>query len=105
MAARLTAAPLLTALVVTEPFKRPVVVGCVVKVTVSDVVVAVVTVPAAPRVVNVTVLLAAVASKLLPLMIRVGALMARAATLAVTDGPDADVTVATWTGAPLLPPF
>jgi len=63
--------------------------------------VAAVTVPTALNVVNVTVLLAAVVEKLVPVRISVGALMARFAVLVVRVG--AATTVATCT-APVLPP-
>lgn len=69
-------------------------------VTVSDVVVAEATVPAAPLL-NVTVLLAAVGSNPKPLMVTLDASAARAAVLAVTTG----VTDATCTAAPLLTPL
>ena len=72
--------------------RLPVAVGCVEKVTVSRVAVAVVTVPTAPSL-KTTVLLAAVVAKLVPAMVRVGALIARLAVLKVTVG--AATTVAT----------
>ncbi len=92
-----TAVPLLTLSVVTTAVRLPAVVGLVENVTVSEVAVAVVTVPTAPSL-KVTVLLAAVVSKPKPLMVIVVALAARLAVLVVTTG----VTVATCTAAPLL---
>ena len=94
-----TAAPLLTLSVVTTAVKLPRLVGGLESVTVSDVAVAAVTVPAAPLL-SATVLLAAVASKPKPLMVSVVKLAATLAMLAVTTG----VTVATCTAAPLPAP-
>ena len=66
--------------------------GCVEKVTVNWVAVALVTVPTAPLL-KVTVLLAAVVSNPVPAMVRVGALIARLVVLRVTVG--AETMVAT----------
>ena len=85
---------------VTLAVRLPRVVGWVVKVTVSEVVVAAVTVPAAPSL-NATVLPAAVDEKFAPEMVTAGALTARFAVLIVTVG--AMAMVATCTG-PLDPP-
>src|SRR5262249_59553819 len=63
--------------VVTVAFKAPTPMGGVENVTVSSVSVAAVTVPAAPSVVNTTELFSATGSKSVPVMITVGALMAR----------------------------
>lgn len=71
--------------------------GLAAKVTVNEVAVAPVTVPVAPLL-NVTVLLAFVVSKPVPLIAIVDGLAARFATDAVTVG----LTVAIWTGVPLL---
>src|SRR5258708_7673062 len=92
-----TAAPLLTLLMVTAAVRLPAVAGLVENVTVSEVAVAAVTVPAAPLL-KTTVLWAAVGSKPNPLIVIVAALAARLAVLLVTTGP----TVATCTAAPLL---
>ena len=70
--------------------KLPAPAGFVLKVTVSAVVVAVVTVPTAPLL-RTTVLLALVGSKPKPLITTVAALAAKLAVLLVTEG----VTVAT----------
>lgn len=72
-------------------------VGLVLNVTVSDVVVAEVTVPTAPLL-KTTVLLEAVVSNPNPLMVSVVASASRLAELPVTTG----TTVETWTAAPLL---
>ena len=92
-----TAAPLARLLEVTTAVKLPIVVGFVLKVTVSDVAVAAVTVPAAPRL-NTTVLLAGVGSKPSPEMMTVAALGARFAKLLVRRG----TTAATCVAEPLL---
>src|SRR5437868_7950237 len=80
-----TAAPLLTPLVVTTAVRLPAVAGLVLNVTVSEVVVAAVTVPTAPSL-NVTVLFAAVGSNPKPLIVTVVALAASEVTLGVTTG-------------------
>ena len=72
-------------------------VGFVLKLTVSDVVVAAVTVPTAPLL-KTTVLLAAAVSKPNPLMESVVSSASRLAVLLVTTG----TTVETCTAAPLL---
>ena len=94
MLATCTAAPELPLpATVTMAVRLPRPVGTVVKVTVSCVAVAAVTLPTAPRVLKATVLLAGVVEKLVPLMVRVtavGALTARPAVLAVTVGAAAD---------------
>lgn len=92
-----TAAPLLTPLLVTIAVSSTGDVGFVLKVTVSRVVVAAVTVPAAPLL-NTTVLLAAEVSNPNPLMDRVVASASRLEVLLVTTG----TTVETCTAAPLL---
>lgn len=75
--------------------------GVLVKVTVSDVAVADVTVPVA-LLLKVTTLLAAVVLKFVPAMVIVVALAARLAVLAVTVGTDTlATTVATLTAVPL----
>ncbi len=82
-----TAAPLVTPLDVTTAVKLPAVVGLVVNVTVNEVAVAAVTVPAAPLLKE-TLLFAAVGLKALPAMVMVDALAARLDVLLVTtDGP------------------
>ena len=91
--------PLLTPFDVTTAVKSPTEVALVEKVTVTDVAVAAVTVPTAPKL-NATVLLPGVVSKPKPLMVTVAALAARFATLLVKTG----LTVATCTGDPLLTP-
>ena len=96
-----TAEPLLTVSVVTTAVKLPAVVGFVENVTVSAVAVAPVMVPTAPLLKLTVLLLAVVASKPKPLMIRVVALAVRLAVLLVTTG----ATVATWTAVPLLTPL
>ena len=88
-AATCTAVPLLTPLVVTMAVSGPALVGFVENVTVSEVAVAAVTVPAAPSL-KATVLTPA-GSKPKPLMVIVVALAARLLLLEVTTG----VTVAT----------
>lgn len=76
--------------------------GAVENVTVSDVAVALVTVPTAPLL-NVTTLLAAVVLKLVPAMVRVAVFAARLAVLAVTVGVvTLATTVATLTALPLV---
>lgn len=92
-----TAAPLLTLLLVTTAVKLPAVVGLVVNVTVNEVEVAAVTVPAAPLL-NVTVLLEAVGLKAVPAIVIVEALAARPVVLLVTTGR----TDAICTAVPLL---
>ncbi len=79
------AAPLLTEFVVTTAVSSPADVGLVENVTVSEVAVAAVTVPAAPLL-NTTLLLAAVALNPNPLMVTVLALAARFDVLVVTTG-------------------
>ena len=79
------ALPLVTELVVTTAVKLPSEVGFVVNRTVSEVAVAAVTLPTAPRL-NATVLFAKVESKPKPLMVTVSELKARLATLVVTMG-------------------
>lgn len=95
-----TAEPLITPPEVTMAVKLPADIGLVLKVTVSEVVVAAVTVPTAPLL-NETVLLAAVALKPVPLIVIVAAFAAKSAVELVTVG----ASVATWTGVPLLIPF
>jgi len=85
-----TAVPLLCEFVVTEAVKLPATVGLVLKVTVSLVVVALVTVPTAPLL-KVTVLLPATALKPTPLITTLFAVMVCAVVEAVTVG----TTVAT----------
>ena len=82
-----TAAPLLTPSVVTTAVRLPAAVGLVENVTVSEVVVAAVTVPTAPSL-KATVLLPAVVSKPKPLMVSVVALMPRLAVLLGHDRRD-----------------
>jgi len=78
---------------VTTALRLKVVMGCVLKVTVNCVGVAAVTVPAAPLLMA-TVLLPKVVSNPVPIMIIVGALMARFAALGVTVGAMAVTMVA-----------
>ena len=80
-----TAVPLALLLVVTMAVRLPVAVGLVEKVTMSEVAVAVVTVPTAPLL-KTTVLFAAVVSNPNPLMVIVDALAACASVLEVTTG-------------------
>jgi hypothetical protein len=80
-----TADPLLTPLDVTTAVKEPPARGLVVKVTVSDVAEADVTVPTA-LLLNVTTLFEAVVSKPKPLIVTVDALAARLLVLLVTAG-------------------
>jgi hypothetical protein len=70
---------------VTTALRLKVVMGCVLKVTVKLVGVAAVTIPAAPLL-KAMVLLAKVVSNPVPVMIIVGALMARFAALVITVG-------------------
>jgi hypothetical protein len=77
--------PLVPPKEVTTAVKLPVVLGCVEKVTVNWVAVALVTVPTA-LLLKVTVLLAAVVSNPVPAMVRVVALIARVLVLEVTIG-------------------
>jgi len=88
-----------TLFVVTVADKLPAVAGCVEKVTVSEVAVAAVTVPAAPLS-KATVLLLAVVSNPRPLIVIVVASAVRLSVLLVTAG----VTVATCTAEPLPTP-
>lgn len=83
----------------TTAVRLPAVVGFVEKVTVSEVVVAEVTVPTAPLS-KTTVLFAAVGSKLVPVIVTVVALAARLVAVAVTVGD----TVAIAVDALLKPP-
>lgn len=83
--ATLTAAPLLTVLVVTCAVRLPAAVGLVEKLTFSAVAVAEVTVPTAPLL-NVTELPDAVVLKPKPLMTMMDALAARLAVLLVITG-------------------
>ena len=94
-----TAAPLLTLLAITIAVRLPVALGCVLKVTVNWVAVALETVPTAPLL-KVTVLLAAVASNPVPAMVRVVALMARLLVFKVTVGADGIVPL--YSNAPML---
>ena len=80
-----SALPLVTELVVTTAVKLPSEVGLVVNRTVSEVAVALVTLPTAPRL-NETVLLAKTVSKPKPLMVTFSELKARLETLLVTTG-------------------
>lgn len=80
-----TAEPLITPPEVTMAVKLPADIGLVLKVTVSEVVVAAVTVPTAPLL-NETVLLAAVALKPVPLIVIVAAFAAKLAVELVTVG-------------------
>jgi hypothetical protein len=93
------ALPLFTEFVVTIAVKLPIEVGLVEKLTVSEVAVAIVTFPTAPRL-NKTELFAAVVSKPKPLIVTVAELTARFAMLVVTTG----LMVATCTAVPLLTP-
>lgn len=88
--------PLLRLFVVTTAVKLPAVVGRVDRVTVSEVAVAAVTVPAAPPL-NTTVLRLAIGSKPRPLIVSVAALAARLMLLLLTTGDKA----ATCTAVPL----
>lgn len=83
----------------TTAVRLPAVVGFVENVTVSDVVVAEVTVPMAPLS-KTTVLFAVIGSKLVPVMVTVAASAARFVGVAVTVGD----TVATVVAALLKPP-
>ncbi len=95
-----TAVPLAALFVVTMAVKLPADVGLVLNVTVSVVAVAVLTVPTAPLL-NVTVLLAAVVSKPMPLMTTEDALaLTLRPALALTTG----ITLATCTAVPLVTP-
>lgn len=94
-----TAAPLETPLVVTIAVKLPAV-GLVERVIVKVVAVAAVAVPTAPLL-NVTVLLAMVVSKPVPLIVISDASAAKFEVAAVTFG----ATTAIWIGAPLLLEF
>lgn len=98
--ANCTAAPLLTPFVVTIPINMSALTGKVVKVTVSEVAVAAVTIPAAPLS-KTTMLLPEIVSKPNPWMISTVAVAARSAMLLVTTG----AITATWTAAPLLKLF
>jgi hypothetical protein len=95
-----TGSPLLTELVVTTAVKFPRLVGRVVKFIVSDVAVAAVTVPTAPRL-NATVLFPATALKPTPLIVSVDCVTVRLVVLLVMVG----TTLATWTAAPLATLF
>jgi hypothetical protein len=77
--------------------------GCELKVTVNCVVVAAITIPAAPLL-KATVLLLKVVSNPVPLMIIVGALMARLAVLKVTVGATG-ATIVAICAVPLFPPL
>ena len=92
-----TAAPLLILLTVTTAVRLPAVVGFVERVTVSEVVVAVATVPTAPLLKR-TVLREAVVSKPDPAMMTVVELAARLEVLMVITG----TSVATCTAVPLF---
>ena len=94
-----SAVPLATVFVLTTAVKVPAA-GIVEKEIVKAVAVADVTVPTAPLL-NVTVLLAAVVSKPVPLIVIVAALAARFAVAVVTVG----ATIATCTVAPLAIEF
>ena len=94
-----TAVPLLTPFDVTTAVNSPTEVALLENVTVSEVALAEVTVPTAPKL-NATVLLLGVGSKPKPLKITVVAFATRFATLLVITG----LTVATCTGVPLLTP-
>lgn len=87
--------------VVTTAVRLPAVVGVVENVTVSDVVVAEVTVPIAPRS-KMTVLFAAVGSKLLPLIVTVVPLAARLVVVNVTTGDTVATGVAALLNAPVV---
>ena len=80
-----SALPLVIELVVTTAVKLPSEVGFVVNRTVSEVAVAAVTLPTAPRL-NATVLFAKIESNPKPLMVTVSELKPRLATLVVTTG-------------------
>ena len=80
-----TALPLVPPKEVTTAVRLPVALGCVLKVMVNWVAVALETVPTAPLL-KVTVLLAAVVSNPVPAMVRVVALMARLLVFKVTVG-------------------
>lgn len=95
-----TADPLLNAFEVTLAVILPTVSGLVENVTVSAVLDALVTVPTAPLL-NVTRLSSAVELKPKPLIVTVEAFAAKSAVLLVMTG----LTVATFTGAPLLALF
>lgn len=95
-----TADPLLTPLVVTTAVKLPARVGLVDRVTVREVAVAAVTVPTAPAL-NTIVLLLATVENPTPLNVTLVALAARLVALLVTTG----LTVATCTAVPMLIPF
>ena len=84
----LKAVPLVTA---TDAVRKPAFTGVVVKVTVSEVADAAVTLPTAPRVPNVTTLLAGVVEKPKPAITTVAAFAAMLAVFKVTTG----ITVAT----------
>ena len=92
-----TASPLLTAFVVTTAVKTSALVGDVVKVTVNEVAVTVVTIPTAPLL-KTTVLLPRVVSKPNPLMISSVAVAARSDVPLVTTGAN----TATGTAEPLV---
>lgn len=98
--ATLTAAPLLRVFVVTTAVRLPTVDGFVENVTVSNVRVAVVTVPTTPLL-KTTVLLAAVRSNPNPAIVIVDEFDARDVLAVVTTG----ITVATCTAAPLATPL
>ena len=90
---------------VTTADKFPVTVGAVLKVTVSEVAVAAVTVPTAlpPEIVNATVLFPGVASNPVPVMVRVvafGVFKARFAMLWVTTGEFSTVNVTSLAPVP-----
>ena len=95
-----TAEPLLIELVVTTAVKLPTAVGAVVIVTVNDVAVAALTVPAAPLL-KTTVLLPAVGLNPKPAIVTVEPLIAKLVEALVTTG----ATVATCTAAPLAALF
>lgn len=95
-----TAAPLVLVLVVTTAVKLPRIVGCLERVTVSDVRLAVVTVPSAFPL-KTTEFRFAIESKPKPLMIKLVPLMAKVVVLLVTTG----VTAATCTAVPELTPL
>src|SRR5262249_53496486 len=90
-----TADPLPTRVLVTTGVKLPALVGLVVNVTVSEVALAVVTLPTAPPL-KTTVLLPGVAEKPTPLMMILLTFAGSTAELMVTTG----VTVAICTAAP-----
>lgn len=98
--ATFTGAPLLALLEVTTTVRSPADSGFVVKVTVKDVAVAAVTVPAAPLL-KTTVVLAVLVSKPKPSMVIVSALANKSSLLVVMTG----TTVATCTGEPLSTPL